>query len=82
MRRIALLALLGGLAGLAACESSPQAVQAQDPVVSVRYAGGGEEQAEANADEFCDDRYDRDAALLSRQLQGGVWVATYQCVPD
>lgn len=82
MRAINRLAFLSALGVLAACSGPAQSVQGQDPVVSVRYTEGGEEQAQANASEYCDDRYDRDAALVSRAPQGGVWVATYQCVDE
>lgn len=82
MRTVMGLALVGGLCLLAACGGDAQSMQGQDPIVSVRYTDGGEDQAQANAQDYCDDKYDRDAALVSRGEQQGVMIATYQCVTD
>lgn len=78
----ALLALMAALV-LPACAMQPTRVEETNPMVSYNYEPGQVEETEIRAAEYCRERYDRDAHLVSRaEGARGELVANYECRSD
>lgn len=75
-------ALAVSAAVLAACggSSSPYRSQASSPTVSYSYQDGSDfDEVQEQAEDYCDEEFDRDAVLLSRDGEGERMEATFSC---
>lgn len=80
MTRLASMSILATLVTVAACESTPRRVDATDPTVTYRYQAGDAEIATRNAANYCAERYNGRASVVSRRVDGDTFTATYECV--
>lgn len=80
MRQIAMVAAGLAAVALTACAGGAQQTAATSPTVSYAYSDDSDaDDIAAVADEYCDESYGRDAVLLSRNVQGDRYEATYAC---
>lgn len=81
MSKVSVLALAISALALAACGGAKSfQSQASAPTVSYSYQDGGDyDEVKDRADDYCDDEYGRDAVLLSRDMEGDRYEATFAC---
>ena len=82
MNKLSLILLASAALGLAACGSTSKAYQssAGAPQVSYTYQDGSDyDHVKELADVYCDEEFDRNAVLLSRDTQGEGYEATFTC---
>ena len=80
--KVTLAALAVSAIALAACggSSSSYRSQASSPTVSYSYQDdSGFEEVQEQADDYCDEEFDRDAVLLNREVEGERMEATFSC---
>ena len=66
------------LLGLGACATGPQTVEESAPTVTYRFEPGEVAQADARAEEYCE-QYGMSAEVVDRTQSDGDYQATYRC---
>ena len=79
MRHLRLALGIAMLAGLSACGSS-EPTETTVPIVTYTYTDEDDfEEAAARAEDFCEEKYDREARLLDRERDSYGFEASFAC---
>ncbi len=80
-RLLMMIAIASSTLALAACGTSGiMQTQQAAPTVSYAYSNAADaEEIEEKANDYCDENYDKDAVLLTRDAEGDNYKATYAC---
>lgn len=82
MSKLSIALLTISAASLAACGGGANMFQSQasSPTVTYSYSDGGDyDEVAERAKDYCDDEYGRSAVLVSRDLEGDRYEATFSC---
>ncbi len=80
MRQLAMVAWAAATVALGACAGGVHQTAATQPTVSYAYTDADDvDDIASTAAEYCSDTYGKDAVLLSRDVQGDRYEATYAC---
>lgn len=80
MRQHRMIVGVAALLALSACAGDGMRTDATPPTVSYTYDDDEDfDRIVAQAEDYCDDRYDQDAVLVDQDDEGSTYEATFAC---